>query len=112
MLSWRLGNVRDITTSLALPDAYRSMAFAAPAFRLDDLPSEARDTVFAALLRRDAARASGVSKAWRDSLGAPHLWTLPTRRPLARAIALRPRLSGGRCRLPRCSAHAEPRAAR
>lgn len=76
MLSWRLGNVRDITTSLALPDAYRSMAFAAPAFRLDDLPSEARDTVFAALLRRDAARASGVSKAWRDSLGAPHLWAV------------------------------------
>jgi len=74
MLSWRLGNVRDITTSLALPDAYLSMAFAAPAFRLDDLPSEARDVVFGALLRRDAARACCVSKGWRDAFGSPHNW--------------------------------------
>ena len=50
------------------------MASAAPAFRLDELPAEARDTVFGALLRRDAARACCVSKGWRDSFGAPHLW--------------------------------------
>ena len=50
------------------------MASGAPAFRLDELPSEARDTVFGAMLRRDAARACCVSKGWRDSFGAPHLW--------------------------------------
>jgi hypothetical protein len=47
-----------------------------PAFRLEALPDAARDAIFEAVTRFDAARACCVSTAWNAALcrDAPHLW--------------------------------------
>jgi hypothetical protein len=57
-----------------------SASVAAPALRgpcllrLELLPQAALDAVFAALTPREAGRACCVSRAWKNSLSAPHLW--------------------------------------